>query len=194
MKKLATFWMIIFFCGSLLAQTAKVPTDTIVRLGGKKIPCKVLNVSSSTILYSAPDKTESLAIDRKEIEKIIFKTGRVEVFNKPVLTMIQEGQWESILVTRDEKDTHGLYNRGVIKASSSPSNRSKKAAKQSAIIKLQKKAANLGGTIILLTKEESKGAYGDIPGFDLEAIVYGTEPLEKGTDVVDDKTKETPKK
>ncbi len=187
MKKIAAIWIVMLFCGSLLAQTAKVPVDTIVPLGGKKIPCKVLNVSSTTILYSAPDKTESLALDRKQIEKIIYKTGRIEIFNKPVLTMIEEGQWEAILVTRDEKDIQGLYNRGVISAKSSPSNRSKKAAKQSAIIKLQKKAANLGGSIILVTKEEAKGAYGDIPGYVLEAIVYGTEPLEKGTDVVNDK-------
>lgn len=189
MKRIAAAWISLLFCGSLLAQTAKTPVDTIVRLGGKKIPCKVLNVSSTTVLYTAPGKQESLAVDRKEVEKIIYKTGNVEVFNKPVLTMIEEGQWESILVTRDQKDVQGLYNRGVIAAKSSPSNRSKKAAKQSAVIKLQKKAANLGGTIILLTKEEAKGAYGDIPGYELEAIVYGTEPLEKGTDVIDDKNK-----
>lgn len=194
MKRIAVVWMAILFCGSLLAQTAKTPMDTIVRLGGKKLPCKVMNVSSSTILYSTPGKTESLAVDRKEVEKIIYKTGRVEVFNKPLLTMVEEGQWESILVTREEKDVQGLYNRGVITAKSSPSNRSKKAAKQSAIIKLQKKAANLKGSMILLTKEEAIGAYGDIPGYVLEAIVYGTEPLEKGTDVVDTKSKEPAKK
>lgn len=191
MNRIAAVWIFLLFCGSLLAQTAKAPVDTIVRLGGKKIPCKVLNVSSTTVLYTAPGKQESLAVDRKEVEKIIYKTGNIEVFNKPVLTMIEEGQWESILVTRDQKDVQGLYNRGVIMAKSSPSNRSKKAAKQSAIIKLQKKAANLGGTMILVTKEEAKGAYGDIPGYELEAIVYGTEPLEKGTDVIDDKTKTT---
>jgi hypothetical protein len=194
MRRIAVVWMAILFCGSLLAQTAKMPVDTIVRLGGKKLPCKVLSVSSTTVLYSALDKDQSLAIDRKEVEKIIYKTGRVEVFNKPVLMMVEQGQWESILVTRDKKDIQGLYNRGVITSKSSPSNRSKKAAKQSAIIKLQKKAANLKGTIILLTKEEAKGAYGDIPGYELEAIVYGTEPLEKGTDVVnEDKNKESSK-
>lgn len=185
MKKVAVVWLMVIFCCSIFAQTAKVPVDTIIRLGGRKIPCKVTNVSSSTVLYTTLEKNESQALDRKDVEKIIYKTGKVEVFSKPVLTMIEEGQWESILVTRDEKDCQGLYNRGVITAKSSPSNRSKKAAKQSAIIKLQKKAANLKGTIILLTKEESVGGYGDIPGFDMEAIVYGTEPLEKGTDVIE---------
>lgn len=131
-----------------------------------------------------------MAIERKEVEKIIYRNGNVDVFSKPVVTMIQEGQWESILITHEEKDVQGLYNRGLITSKSSPSDRSKKAARQSAIIKLQKKAANLGGTMILITKEESKGAYGDIPGFYMEAVVYGTEPLEKGTDVTTDKNKD----
>lgn len=190
MKRSTIVWLALLFCGTLLAQTGKVPADTIVRLSGKKIACKILNVSSTTVLYTVADKKETLALERKEVEKIMYRTGNIEVFNKPVLTVIDEGQWESILVTRDDKDVQGLYNRGVVMAKSSPSNRSKKAAKQSAIIKLQKKAANLGGTIILVTKEEAKGAYGDIPGYELEAIVYGTEPLEKGTDVINDKEKQ----
>jgi hypothetical protein len=190
MQRIAVVGIALLFCGNLLAQIGRVPADTIVRLGGKKIPCKVINVSATTVLYTAPGKNETLALERKEVEKIMYRTGNVEVFNKPVLTMIDEGQWESVLVTRDDKDVQGLYNRGVVMAKSSPSNRSKKAAKQSAIIKLQKKAANLGGTIILVTKEEAKGAYGDIPGYELEAVVYGTEPLEKGTDVINDKEKQ----
>lgn len=194
MKRIAFVWIAIIFCGSILAQTTKVPVDTIVRLGGVKIPCKVLNVSSSTILYSLPGKTESLALERKEIEKIIYKNGRVDPINKPVLTMVEEGQWESILVTEDESAVQGLYNRGTISATSSPSS-TKKRAKQSAIIKLQKKAANLKGSIILLTNTEPIGGYGDMPGFRIEGDVYGKEPLEKGTDVVkNDKSKESTKK
>jgi hypothetical protein len=189
MKKITIVLMVAILSTNLFAQAVKTPVDTIVRLGGKKIPCKVVNVSSSTILYSAPDKNESIALERKEVEKIIYRNGRVDILNKPVLTMIEEGQWEGILVTRDAKDVQGLYDRGTITAKSSPSNRSKKAAKESAIIKLQKKAANQGGTMILITKEEAKGAYGDIPGYNMEAIVYGTQPLEKGTDVISDKDK-----
>jgi hypothetical protein len=194
MKRIAVVWMAIIFCGSILAQTAKMPVDTIIRLGGKKIPCKVLNVSSTSILYSTPGKTESLAVDRKEVEKIVYKNGRVDPINKPVLTMVEEGQWESILVTENKKDVQGLYDRGHISAKSSP-NSSKKKSKQSAIIKLQKRAANLKGSIILITNVEFIGGYGDIPGYEIDAIVYGKEPLEKGTDVINDnKSKDNTKK
>ncbi|HEX3010231.1 MAG TPA: hypothetical protein VHO90_21725 [Bacteroidales bacterium] len=196
MKRIAILWLAIIFCGSILAQTTKTPVDTIVNLSGKKLPCKVLSVSSSTILYSLPGKKESLAVERKEVEKIIYRNGNVEKFNKPVLTMVEEGQWESILVTREAKDVQGLYDRGTITAKSSPSSRNKKAALQSAVIKLQKKAANLQGSMVLITKTDFYGGYDENPGYELQATVYGKEPLEKGTDVVNDKdkTKESTKK
>lgn len=197
MKRLTGVWMAVILCGGLSAQTTKtqqgaqqapkVPVDTIVRLGGKKIPCKVTNISSSSILYTDLEKNQSQAIDRKEVELIIFKNGRKEQINKPVLTMVEEGQWEAVLVTKDKKDVHGLYDRGKISAKSAPSSKSKKAAQQSAIIKLQKKAANLQGSMILITKSEQYGGYDDNPGFEIEAVVYGKEPLEKGTDVVNEK-------
>lgn len=185
MKRLAFFGMALLICGSVLAQTAKMPMDTIVRLGGRKIPCKVVNVSSSTILYNIQGKSEAQAIERKEVEKIVYSNGRVDPFNKPVLMMVEEGQWQSVLVTKSKKDVQGLYNRGVITARSAPSSSYKKS-KQSAITILQKKAANLKGSIIYITKEETRGNFGDVPAYEIEAIVYGTEPLEKGTDVVEE--------
>jgi hypothetical protein len=207
MKRLVGVWMAVILCGSLFAQAGKtpqgtqagqpakkLPVDTIVRLGGKKIPCKVNNVSSTTVLYTDLEKNQPQALDRKEIEKIIFKNGHIESFNKPVLIMVEEGQWESILVTKEKNDVHGLYDRGKISSKSAPSSKSKKAAMQSAIIKLQKKAANLQGSMILITNTESYGGYDENPGYEIKAIVYGKEPLEKGTDVVKNNGKEPAKK
>jgi hypothetical protein len=188
MNRAAVVLIVLFIGANLIAQTAKIPLDTIVRMGGRKIPCKVLNVSTTTVLYSTPDKKESQALERKEVERIIYRTGTVDILNKPPLEVIKEGQWQTVLITRDEKDIQGLYNRGNIKSKSSPSP-SKKAAKQSAIIKLQKKAASLGGTTILLTKEEVPAGYSDDFYFEMEGVVYGTEPLEKGTDVIKEKGK-----
>ena len=124
-----------------------------------------------------------------DVEKIIYKNGRIEIFSKPAVQMIQEGQWESILVTRKEKDVSGLYKRAFITAKSTGSARSKKAAQETATIRLQKKAATHGGTIVLITDEESIGAYGDVPSYYMEGFVYGTKPLEEGTNVVEDKDK-----
>jgi hypothetical protein len=41
---------------------------------------------------------------------------------------------------------------------------------------LKKKAANMKGTLILVTKKETSGGYGEYPGYYIKGIAYGTEP------------------
>lgn len=157
-------------------KKSNIKYDTIIKLGGKKIPCTVLKVNPSTVNYSKPEQNEILEINRKDIEKIYYKSGRRETFNKPVLQMIDKTQWESVLVTENPLEVEGLYKVALIKANASSGSRSPKAAKQSATIRLQKKAANIGSLMVLITRSEMKGGYGEIPGWELEAIAYSDQP------------------
>jgi hypothetical protein len=102
--------------------------------------------------------------------------------------MIEGYQWEAVLLTKNEEDIDGLYNRGRISAVSAPSNTPKKA-KKSATIRLQKKAANKKGFIVLVTHEEARGGYGEMPGYYIEGDVYGIEPLEEGEEDSEDDDK-----
>lgn len=164
--------------------------DTIFLLGGKKFAANVQQVGSVEVIYSLPAKPDSIIrVERKQFEKILFKSGRLEVYSKPVMITVDEGQWQAVLITRDEKQVQGLYKRGLVAAKSPSNPKSKKAGQQSAIIRLQKKAASQGGSIILITHEESFGAYGDVPGVYIEGTTYGDKPLEAGTSVVEDKDK-----
>ena len=71
-------------------------------------------------------------------------------------------------------------NKGMkVDAKSSAGSRSAKSAKKSAVIRLQKKAAGLGGMIVLITKEESIGGFGEPPTYQVEGIAYGYEPPKK---------------
>ena len=85
-------------------------------------------------------------------------------------------QWESVVVTEKEDDVEGLYKKDFLKANASSGSRSPKAAKQSATIRLQKKAANIGALMVLITNSEMKGGYGEIPGWELEGIAYSDTP------------------
>jgi hypothetical protein len=153
-----------------------VKLDTIIRLGGKKIICTIQKVNQSSVQYTKPNESTIQEILRKEIEKIIYRNGRKEVYNKPVLTMIDQSQWEAVLVTENEGDVDGLYKRGVVKANAASDSRSPKAAKTSATIRMQKKAANMGALIVYITHSEMKGGYGEIPGWELEGIAYSDVP------------------
>lgn len=177
MKKL--FVLFLFLSATLYTQaqvTASTPLDTIVRLGGKKIIANVNQVSQSTIYYRFPSDEEVYTIDRKQVERIDYNSGRVEQFNKPVLMMLDENQWEAVLVTEDKDVIDGLYEYGKVASSAASSSRSKKAARKSASIRLQKKAAAMGANIVLLTNAEAKGGYGEIPGYEMEGIAYGFNP------------------
>jgi hypothetical protein len=186
--------VLIVLCINVFSQTGDNSVnnskDTIVYLGGLKVGAVQVNVSSVFITYALPIRPDStIKVERKQLEKILYKSGRIEIFNKPVVQMIDDNQWEAVTITKDQSQVEGMYKHGNISAKSSPNSRSKKAAQQNTYIKLQKKAAAVGGTVILITNEESFGGYGDIPGCFIEGIAYGKEPLEKGTNVAEDKSK-----
>jgi len=161
---------------TVIPKPATNKMDTIIKLGGKKIICTIQKVNQTSVQYTRQNETSIQEILRKEIERIIYRNGRKETYNKPVLTMIDQSQWEAVLVTENEADIDGLYKRGVVKANAASNSTSPKAAKTSATIRLQKKAANMGALIVYITHSEMKGGYGEIPGWELEGIAYSDVP------------------
>lgn len=194
MKKIVLFLFVCLLSLSAFAQqgaSAAAPVDTIIRLGGKKLAVDVLNVSATDVTYRVPGETQTRTIERKQIEKIRYKSGNLDIFNKPVLQMINDNQWEAVLVTEKKDDVDGLFEYGIVEASSTSDARSPKAARRSATIRLQKKAANMGANIILITKAEAVGGYGEIPGYNMTGIAYG---FEKPSEEVQKKLQEAQEK
>ena len=132
---------------------------------------------ATDVTYKLAGENENKTLERKQIEKIKYKSGKIDIFNKPVLQMLNESQWEAVLVTEKKEDIEGMHEYGLIESTSSSDARSPKAAKKNATIRLQKKAANLGANIILITKAEAIGGYGEQPGYKMAGICYGFEPM-----------------
>jgi hypothetical protein len=180
MKKIIVWISLIIMTIPVFSQkpaTSAEKHDTIIRLGGKKLIVDVSNVSATDVTYKLVGETENKTLERKQIEKIIYKSGKVDIFNKPVLQMLNESQWEAVLVTEKKEDVEGMHEYCLIESTSSSDARSSKAAKKNATIRLQKKAANLGANIILITKAEAIGGYGEQPGYNMAGICYGFEPM-----------------
>lgn len=176
---------LVFLMSFPLFAQEETKLDTIYLLGRRKLIVQVRNISSATVRYSEKGSDETVTLERKQIQKIVFNTGRVEVFNKPVMMMVEQGDWKTVIVTDRENDVSGLYELGKVEAKSSPGSRNAKSAKKSAIIRLQKKAANIGGMIVLITREESIGGFGEPPTYIAEGIAYGYEPPKKEEDNTD---------
>jgi hypothetical protein len=189
MSKCRNFFVIVtmgMFC-SMVNICAQEPTDTIFKVEGKALPVNVVKVTENYVSFLVPGKSETYTIERKEVQKIVYKSGRVDVFNKPIFEMVSDYSWEAVWLTEDKKEVSELYRRGEISAKSPASARSPKAAKNSAIIRIQKKAAAIKGTVIYITKKQTTGGYGEYPGYYIEGVVYGTEPLSEGETEVRDK-------
>ena len=154
------------------------PFDTVVKMGGKRIPVTGVRIGANDVNYTTLDG-KAVQLRRKDIEKILYKNGKIEVFNKPVFQEVKETSWEAIYVTDNPAEIDGMFEIDKIRASASSNQRSMKDAKQSATIRLQKKAAQMGAIAVLVTKRESKGGYGEVPGYDIEGVAYSSEPKPK---------------
>jgi hypothetical protein len=187
MKKFVFSITVLFINLFIYGQDINIkvePTDTIFKLGGTVLLVDVTKVTTTYVSFVYPGQDEVFTIERKQIEKIVYKNGRIDEFNNPIIEMIDEYQWEAVWLTEDKKEVVDLYKRGLVESRSSPSERSPKAAKKNAIIKLKKKAANMSGTIILVTHKQKTGGYGEFPGYYIKGIVYGPEPLDEEEETI----------
>lgn len=160
-------------------QDQEAQFDTIIKVEGRVMPVNVEKVTSAYVRFKVPGVDSLYTMSRKDIHKVIYKNGRIEEYNPLVLQMIDEDSWKAVWLTEKKEDILDLYVRGKIEVEVPPSSRSIKASKKSAIIRMQKKAATLQGTVILVTKKQTTGGYGEFQGYEMAGIVYGPEPLEE---------------
>jgi len=173
-----------YFLFAVLIILASIPSwaqepvriDTIVLVSGKKILGKIHGVSSTKVTYYPQNKAKLEELARKQVQKILYNTGRREFFNKPAFEMVADRDFKTIVLTDNPEEVSGLFDLGKVKAKSSKNARNAKSAQQSADIRLQKKAVNMGAYIVLIKKRESKGGYGEVPTHFVEGVAYGLDP------------------
>ncbi len=182
MNRLISIIAIILLSLPVFSQTSgspsKVSVDTVVLISGRKLAVRVQGVTPSRVSYFPFDKDELRSMDRKQVHKIYYRTGVVEHFNSLAVVMVDEGDWQTVILTDNKDDVEGFFALGQVDAQSSPQSRNARSAQRSADIRLKKRAVNMGGIVVLITKRESRGGYGETPTHYVEGIVYGFEPPE----------------
>lgn len=179
MRKLVV--ILFFFSFSMGGYTQDgVMMDTIILVSNKKIVGKVQSVGSSKISFYKADNQKIEELTRKQIHKILYSNGRVEAFNSLAYQELDVTNFQSVIVTENPSDVDGLYAYGEIKAKSGTSSKTAKAAEKNARIRLQRRAAALGAIYVLITKNETRGGYKEVPTHYYEGIAYGVDPPKEG--------------
>jgi len=181
MKRLfITILGLLIFIPAFSQEETEQKLDTIVMLGQSKKVVKIKRVMYSTIVYEEPGSEENKEVEKKQVQRIVYHSGRKEKFNDPIIMDVEETSWKNVVLTNKESEVKGLYKVGEVHGSSSSRNRTPRAAERTAKIRLKRRAANKGAQIVHITKEESSGGFGEVPKYFMKGIAYSfTKPEEE---------------
>ncbi|TZF85817.1 hypothetical protein FW774_01730 (plasmid) [Pedobacter sp. BS3] len=144
MKKIVFITLTIFMSRSLFAQ------DKIITHVGDTINCKVIEVLDNSIKYRYPDEDIVSSINKTQVEKINFASGRSQQITEKIVVNGEE-DWQKVIITNVADDVKGLKRKGEVYGKAlggwgAASNAKKVYMK--AEERLKKEAAKLGAHII----------------------------------------------
>jgi hypothetical protein len=153
--KTLLFTLGIYFLNlTTYAQSAK--TDSIFTNEGLVL-ANVKDITLEVIKYSFPEEELSVSIHKNAVQKIIFKSGRTQLFitDLGLNTINNAYEYEKVKFTRFSDETKGLIKINEIFATVTNSSSFSDAAttREKGLRKLKIQAAMLGGNLVYVTED-----------------------------------------
>lgn len=138
-------------CSIIKAQNSEEQFDKMVTLLGDTSLIKVTKVGTDDITFTKKGSQIPYAKAKNEIANIIFSSGEVLELNK----IAQAGSWESIILTEEKKDVKDLeYVEDIAVRQSILIAGKGKDAYDTVTIKAKEEVSELGGRVLLITKNK----------------------------------------
>lgn len=135
-------------------------TDTIFS-NNEKIACSVKEITPDAVKYTFPGEDLINSIYKNSIQKIIFKSGRIQTFAEATSFKKINGvdDFENVTITQVEGEVKGLFKIGDVssKAKGTTTLSNQERVKERAYRKLKIVAAMMGANIIYLTNQRTEG-------------------------------------
>ncbi len=135
-------------------------TDTIFS-NNEKIPCSVKEITPEAVKYTYPGEELVNSIYKNSVQKIIFKSGRVQTFAEATSFKKISGvdDFENVTITQVESEVKGLFKIGDVssKAKGTTTLSNQERVKERAYRKMKIVAAMMGANIIYLTNQRTEG-------------------------------------
>ena len=168
--------IILFVSAFVFALVSSFAQDEITLHNGTVAKGKVVENEPSFIKFIYEGEEITSTLGKVAIEKIKFQSGRVEECSQKIVINDPKKEFDKVLVLREKDDCVGLVRiQEFTEKSGGLWSLGSTAGKyeQKTIKKLQQKAASLGGCVILITSQESKGAsILRMPDAKTSAVVY----------------------
>ena len=155
MKRQILTTFVALFAGALAAQT-----DTIFS-NNEKIACSVKEITPDAVKFAYPNEELINTVYKNTIQKIVFKSGRVQVFAEATsykkVTCVED--FENVTITEVESEVKGLYKIGDVsaKAKGTTTYSNQERVKERAYRKMKIVAAMMGANIVYLTDQRGQG-------------------------------------
>lgn len=139
-------------------------TDTIVKLGGGIIAANIVKDNLSKFYYSFPGDSKLIEIERGDINKIIYKSGKVVILNLKQANAIDVPGWRDVRVAYKPDEVEGMEVVADVEsycAGEAGVYQTAKWLERKATIDLQKKTVLLHGDCLLIVDKVVRRSYGD---------------------------------
>jgi hypothetical protein len=144
----------------IAAQAAYAQVDTVYT-NNQKIACSVKEITPDAVKYAYPGEDLINSIYKNTVQKIVFKSGRVQTFAESTSFKAIKGvmDYNNVTMTSVEGEIKGLYKLSDVssKAKGATTLSSQERVKDRAYKKLKIQAAMFGGNVILLTDKRTEG-------------------------------------
>jgi len=141
-------------------NVSNAQTDTVYS-NNQKIACFVKEITPDAVKYSFPGEDLLNTVYKNTVQKIVFKSGRVQTFAESTSYKSITGvmDYDKVTITSVEGEVRGLYKLGEVssKAKGTTTLSSQERVKERAFRKFKIQAAMLGANVIYLSNERTEG-------------------------------------
>jgi hypothetical protein len=156
MKKTLMVLMILI---NVTWVSAQVQYDSIYTSNEGIIAVTIKEVSTDAVKFLYPNEDILNSMNKSRIQKIVFKSGRVQVFSETTsykkVTCVED--WQNVSISRLESEIQGLYKIGDISVKAKATLESSSKTNNRAYEKLKMEAALQGANVVYVASETSRG-------------------------------------
>jgi hypothetical protein len=143
---------------SSLVVFAQSNSDKLYLLDGQK-EVKIKEIGLTSIKYTYPNEETVYTISKHQVSKIVFASGREEVFESPIKKVNGLDDFKKVFITYNPEDISGLQPKGQLfsKATGVTTLSSINQVNNRALDKLKIEAAMIGANVVFVGNTFQRG-------------------------------------